>query len=55
MEKTVPSNLELAIWQAVLQIDPDTLFIAGGRLEHPSVKVISNFAVYHPLSNTCEV
>lgn len=57
LEKEVPENMKVALWSALLQVDPDNIFVAGGRYEGGEfgVEVIKDFCVYHPLSNTCDI
>lgn len=55
VEKEIPSQMPIALWSALLQINQDTVFVAGGRYEASnntsSISVISDFYVYQPMSN----
>ena len=46
--------MPVALWSALLQINRDTVFVAGGRYEagtNTNITVINDFCVYQPISN----
>ena len=45
--------MPVALWSALLQVNSDAVFVAGGRYEdtNKNVTVIDDFSVYMPMSN----